>query len=666
MLYFTIDSIYYMHSSVDEIKNKLDVIEVISGYIKLQKAGRNFRANCPFHNEKTPSFFVSPERQIWHCFGCGKGGDIFAFVKEVEGVEFVDALRVLAQQAGVILKRLDSESAEWRTERQRLYEVCELALKFFEKQLEASKNGKGLKKYLAGRGFSAETISLWRLGYAPDDWYALSEFFKKRGYTDDEIIKSGLVVEKTTTDYRLPTTAKKDGAAASSPSAASNYYDRFRNRIIFPLCDLNGRVVGFAGRVLPGDDESQAKYINVSQTPIYDKSRMLYGLNVAKMEIRAKDFCIIVEGYTDVMMSHQAGIKNTVATSGTALTEEQLKIIRRYTENLILAFDMDIAGDTATKRGIDLAIANGFNIKIIQPARNAASARHADASHADWPSVAGGPAKDRKEKKDPADIIKENPQSWLKAIDGAQGIIEFYFTNTFSQNNCQEPSGKKKIAKILLPLLKKISDPVERAHWIQELAKRLRVQEKLLAEAMRKTGDNDAISRPGPRSQPSKRSQKDRHVVLEEELVGLLCYLLENTEDVRRIVEHFDIAKIEKMLTDNRLREIFISLKPHLNKERISEGEKKNFDLKQWQAGLPSDLSSFSNQILFQLEFQEIDNTVLERYFDKCLKELKKEGIKQKMTRLQYEIRELENTKDKERLNELSKAFRGLAKELLE
>ncbi len=645
-----------MHSPVDEIKNKLDVVEVISGYIKLQKTGRNFRANCPFHNEKTPSFFVSPERQIWHCFGCGKGGDIFAFVKEIEGVEFVDALRTLAQRASVVLKSPDQESVGWQTERQRLREICELALKFFEKQLEASKNGKGVKKYLLERGFAQETISSWRLGYAPDDWYVLSEFLKKRGYKDDEILKSGLVVEKTTTDYRLPTTAKKDEAVARSLSAVSDYYDRFRNRIIFPLNDLNGQVVGFAGRVLPGDlsgeaasakaSASQAKYINSPQTPIYDKSRMLYGLNGAKMEIRAKDFCIIVEGYTDVMMSHQAGTKNTVATSGTALTEEQLKIIKRYTENLILAFDMDIAGDTATKRGIDLALSHGFNIKIIQPA--------------------GG----EKEKKDPADIIKENPQSWLRAVEEAQDIIEFYFANTFSQNDCLEPSGKKKIAKILLPLLKKISDPVERAHWIQELAKRLRVQEKLLAEAMQKTGGNETISRPGQPIQSSKKNQKARHLVLEEELMGLLCYFLENAEDVGRAVEHLDITKIEKILTDNRLREISTSLKSYLNRERIKErmpeGAKIFFDLKQWQTSLPPDLSSFLKQILFQLELREIDNAALEGCFDKCLKELKKENIKQEMIRLQYEIRELENAKDKKRLNELLKVFRGLAGELLE
>lgn len=612
----------FMHSPVDEIKNKLDVVEVISGYIKLQKTGRNFRANCPFHNEKTPSFFVSPERQIWHCFGCGKGGDIFAFVKEIEGVEFVDALRMLAQRAGVVLKRPDRETANWQTERQRLCEICELALKFFEKQLEASKNGKEVKKYLIERGFAQETISSWRLGYAPDDWYVLSEFLKKRGYSDAEIVNSGLAVEN------------ERKAEARPERFRVKYYDRFRNRIIFPLSDLSGQVVGFAGRALPGDKGGGAKYINSPQTPIYDKSRMLYGLDGAKMEIRAKDFCIIVEGYTDVIMSHQAGIKNTVATSGTALTEEQLKIIGRYTENLILAFDMDIAGDTATKRGIDLAIGHGFNIKIIQPAK-------------------GG-----KEEKDPADIIKENPQSWLKAIEEARGIIEFYFANTFSQNNCQEPSGKKKIAKIILPLLKKISDPVERAHWIQELARRLRVQEKLLAEAMQKAGGNEAISYSGQPAQSGKKSQKTRRVVLEEELMGLLCYLLENAEDVGRVAANLDIVKIEKILTDNRLREIFASLKSYLN----SEGAKKNFDPKQW----PPDLSSFSNQILFQLELREIDNAAVEGYFDKCLKELKKENIKQEMTRLQHEIRELENTKDKERLNELLKVFGGLARELLE
>jgi DNA primase len=644
-----------MNSPVDEIKNKLDVVEVISGYIKLQKTGRNFRANCPFHNEKTPSFFVSPERQIWHCFGCGKGGDIFAFVKEIEGVEFVDALRMLAQRAGVVLKKPDRAFTGWQTEKQKLYEICELALKFFEKQLEASKNGKEIKKYLAERGFTRETISLWRLGYAPNDWYVLSEFLKKRGYSDDEILKSGLVVEKEKKE-------KNESSKFQVPSP--KFYDRFRDRIIFPLNDLNGRVVGFAGRVLPASnalpsnagrpDEkgAGAKYLNSPQTPIYDKSRMLYGLDKAKMEIRAKDFCIIVEGYTDVIMSHQAGIKNTVATSGTALTEEQLKIIRRYTENLILAFDMDIAGDTATKRGIDLAISHGFNVKIIQP-------------------VEGG-----KEKKDPADIIKENPQNWLKEVEEARGIVEFYFANAFSQNNCQEPSGKKKIAKIILPLLKKISDPVERAHWIQELAKRLHVQEKLLVEAMRRVRDSEMISSSSQPAQSGKKRLRTRRVVLEEELMGLLCYFLENAKNVQRAavnidtakMANLDTAKIEKLLTDSRSREIFARLKPYLNnlnKKGISKETPEVFDFKQWQAGLPSDLSSFLNQILFQLELQEIDNVALEGYFDKCLNELKKESIKQEMTRLQYEIKELEGAKEKKKLKELLKAFESLGSELL-
>jgi DNA primase len=541
----------------------------------------------------------------------------------------------LANKAGVVLKKDDSEFAESRSERQRLCEICELAAKFYEKQLEAGRVGAFIKKYFADRGFKNEAISIWRLGYAPDDWYALSEFLKKRGYTDAEIIKSGLVVEKTTTDYRRPTTAT--GAVARSPSAVSVFYDRFRNRIIFPLCDLNGQVVGFAGRVLPGDNKGQAKYINSPQTPIYDKSRMLYGLDRAKTEIRAKDFCIVVEGYTDVIMSHQAGIKNTVASSGTALTEEQLKIIGRYTENLILAFDMDIAGDTATKRGIDLAIGHGFNVKIIQ--------------------LAGG----GKEKKDPADIIKDNPQVWLKAIEDAQGIIEFYFANAFSQNDCREPAGKKKIAKIILPLLKKIPDPVERSHWIQELAKRLRVQEKLLFEAMQKVKNDELAPDSNRPTQLIKERKKNRRAVLEGDLLGLFCRLLEIPGNLEEALSYFEAEKIEEALTDGQPREIFASLKTYL-----SSSADKNPDLKKWEASLSPDLSSFLNQILFHLELREVDGGALKGYFDKCLKELRREKVKQELARLQYEIKELDSPEDKKRLNELLGAFNVLAKNLLE
>lgn len=434
-----------LNSPIDEIKSRLDIVEVIQGYIRLQKAGANHRAVCPFHSEKKPSLFVSPARQIWHCFGCGKGGDIFGFVKDIEGVEFGDALRILAQKAGVELKKQDPKLT---TQRQKFYEICELAAKFFEKQLESSKTGQVAKKYILKRGITEESTRKWRIGYSPDAWQGLSDFLVGQGYKREEIEKVGLAIKKD------------DG----------NYYDRFRKRIIFPIFDLNSQVIGFGGRVFeeerqdkaPNEEGMVAKYINSPATFLYDKSRVLYGLDKARVVIRKKEVCILVEGYLDVILSHQAGQENTVATSGTALTSHQLRIIRRYSENLLTAFDMDIAGDTATKRGIDLAQSQGFNVKvIIMP-----------------------------EKKDPADIASQDPQKWENLIKTAKSIVDFYFETAFSRFSTEgkdlTPEAKKEISKIILPVLKRIPNKIEQSHWVQQLAKSLKVKEEDVAEELKK------------------------------------------------------------------------------------------------------------------------------------------------------------------------------------
>lgn len=460
---------------IEEIKSKLNVLDVVGGYVKLTKTGVNYRGLCPFHSEKGPSFFVSPARQMWKCFGCAKGGDIFEFIKEIEGVEFGDALKILANKAGVELKR---ENPKLRTERARLYEICDLACSFFEKQLGNSAYGKEAEEYLLKRGIKEESIKKWRLGYSPDTWQALSDFLVGRGYTRDEIVKAGLAVKS---------------------EKGNDPYDRFRGRIIFPIFDSNSQVVGFGARVFKELDKKEtAKYINTPQTLLYDKSNILYGINYAKVAVRKNNQCVLTEGYTDAIMCHQAGFENTVAVSGTALTFRHLNTLKRYTDNLLLSFDMDVAGDTATKRGINLAQSQGFNIKIIDTYSGA---------------------------KDPAEIILENPKNWEEAVKNARTIMDFYFDSAFSKFDKADPAGKKEISKIILPAIKRLQNKIEQSHWIQKLAEKLRVSQEAVLDELKNTKiDNvlQEVENSAPVIENRNSSAGGRKKLLEDKIISLV------------------------------------------------------------------------------------------------------------------------------------------------
>jgi len=472
-------------SQIEEIKNKLNVLDVVGGYVKLTKTGINHRGLCPFHSEKGPSFFVSPARQMWKCFGCGKGGDIFEFIKEIEGIEFGDALRLLANKAGVELKR---ENPKLHTERQRLYEICNLACSFFEKQLGNSEWGNKAKDYLLKRSITEDSIKKWRLGYSPDTWQGLSDFLVGRGYTREEIVKAGLAVHS---------------------DKGNNPYDRFRGRIIFPIFDLNSQPVGFGGRVFKEADKKEtAKYINTPQTMLYDKSNVLYGMNYAKLSVRKNNQCVLTEGYTDVIMCHQAGFENTVSVSGTALTPGHLNILKRYSDNLLLSFDMDVAGDTATKRGINLAESQGFNIKIIDTYDNA---------------------------KDPAEIILENPENWKKSVENVRSIMDFYFGSAFSKFDKDDPKGKKEIGMIILPAIKRLQNKIEQSHWIQKLAGKLGVSQDAVLEELKATKiENMGGSVPKVATVVLKENPVGRKKLLEDKIVSLV---LKNSENVDLIKE---------------------------------------------------------------------------------------------------------------------------------
>ncbi len=586
-----------MLSPIDEIKNRLNIVEVIGSYIKLQKAGQNFRALCPFHSEKTPSFFVSPVRQTWHCFGCSKGGNIFQFVMDVEGVEFGDALRLLAQRAGVELKKQDPKI---RSERERLYEVCELTTKFFEKQLEESKIGREAKQYLLERKISEDSLRKWRLGYAPDVWQGLSDFLSSQGYSQEEIKKAGLGLS----------------------SERGSFYDRFRGRIIFPIFDLNSKVIGFTGRVFKNKDKTEtsrnashsfqrcasanaeacvAKYVNTPQSLLYDKSRVLYGLDKAKIEIRRKNVCILVEGNTDLIMTHQAGFKNAVAVSGTALTSYQLNILKRYSDNLLIAFDMDAAGQTAAKRGIDLAQGQGFNIKVVVLLKG----------------------------KDPAEIISKNPKEWSDTLEKAKTILDFYFDSAFSEKDPKNPEAKKEIAKILLPVIKRIPNKIEQSHWVQELAKNLEVKEIDVEEELRKVSVVGSILEEA-KEKPSVEVVKSRREMLEERIIALILKSPQN------------LHLIEK----NRL----VCFSPQIQEILIKLNKNQNPD------------SELFNYLSLNAEIEEIEEKDILPEIQFCLKEIHLLDTRNKLDKISKDIKIAEKEKDSKKIEKLTQEFNLVSK----
>jgi DNA primase len=569
-------------SPVEEIKNRLDIVDVIGSYIKLQKAGINYRAVCPFHSENKPSFFVSPSRQTWHCFGCSSGGDIFSFVMQIEGIEFADALRLLARRAGVELKPQSLEDKKWQTEKQRLYEICELATKFFEAQLKESKTGRESKKYLVSRGISEESIGKWRIGYAPDVWQGLADFLKSKGYRDEEIKKTGLGLS----------------------SQKGSFYDRFRGRIIFPIADLNSQIIGFGGRIFKKkDDKEVAKYVNTPQTLLYDKSRVLYGLDKAKVEIRKKDFCILVEGYVDLIMVSQAGFENVVAVSGTALTSYQLNILKRYSDNLLIAFDMDIAGNAATKRGINLAQSLGFNIKVVV-----------------LPSSM-----------DPADLVSKDKKAWAEAVEKARSIMDFYFESALADFDKKTPEGKKNISDIILPVIKRIPNKIVQSHWISELAGQLKVSEESIEEEMKKIVLEQVEEvKEEKKEKTNESAPKTRKDLLEERLAILI---LKSPESIG-------------IIEDNFWQSFSLPVKEILSGVK----EKKNPD------------SELFSQLSFKAETDMVEEEEIEEEIKCCLNEIVMMENKSRLSLISQEIKSAEREKNWQKVEKLIKEFNKLCK----
>jgi len=598
-----------MAGIVDQIKERVDIVDLISSYLKLQKSGINYKARCPFHNEKSASFFVSPERQIWHCFGCSLGGDAFGFVKQIDGVEFPEALRMLANRAGVKLERQSPEYQEFQSAKTKLYEICELAMRFFEKQLRESAIGKQALAYLHERGLTGESIKEFHLGYAPESWSALYDFLG-RNYESRDILDAGLII-------------KKD---------SGGFFDRFRSRIMFPIFDINGQVVGFTGRVFGelAKQEDVGKYVNSPQTPIYDKSRILYGLDKAKLDIRRANKCLVVEGNMDVIMSHRAGAKHVVASSGTALTDGHLKIIKRYTDNLDLCFDSDSAGAMATDRGVDLALARGFNVGIvtIESQLESASSPRGSASL-----------------KDPADYVRMYGAKWAEVSQKSKPFMDFYFETAKKTFDITTALGKKLLAQKLLPFLASMANKVEQSHWVGEVALALKTKEELLY---------NEIAAIKPRCVEEKEdvlTPNTQHPIpnLNPAEETLLSLVIKKSELAERILPETGEFLSEK------LKNLIEQIKPGLNRPVVAE-----LAVADATADLTLEFAVLKSQELWK-DFKDHE---LEEEFAKLVDQIKRRKITARLTELEYDIKTAERGSEKEKLVALVNEFSKISKEL--
>ncbi|MGB2600911.1 MAG: DNA primase [Candidatus Omnitrophota bacterium] len=416
---------------IDRILDKLDIVEIVSGYIQLKKAGRNFKACCPFHNEKTASFVVSPDKQIYHCFGCHAGGNLINFVMKYENMDFPETVRMLADRAGVEVPKHETDAGGAPSVATRLYEINDVAAAFFQGTLRSVKGKKALE-YLTRRGIDTDTLSAFRIGYAPDEWESLRRYCESKKITVDLLRKAGLTIpsEKGKGDY-----------------------DRFRNRIIFPIFNERGKIVAFGGRVM---DDSLPKYINSPETVIYSKSNILYGLNFSKRGIREKGCAVLTEGYMDVVVPSQYGVTNTVATSGTALTTNQVSMLKKYTDTAVMVFDSDQAGEAASLRGLDILIESGMKVRI-------ATLPEGD---------------------DPDSFIKKKgKEGFESAIDSAKGLFDYKLDLLVKKLGTRDIGG---ITDEMLPTIAKVDNDVIKSDYLKKLAERLGLHEQSLRHEMKK------------------------------------------------------------------------------------------------------------------------------------------------------------------------------------
>lgn len=588
-------------NQIEEVKSKTDIVSIIGERIELKKAGRNYKSTCPFHGEKTPSFMVSPELQIFKCFGCGEAGDVFAFLEKYEGMEFSEALKYLAERAGIKLKNLQFGAS---TERERIIEINSHALRFYNYLLTTHPMGKPALKYLTEeRGLKKETIDEFKLGYSPENPLLIKKFLvDKKKFLPSELEKAGI-----------------------GSFGGGRMYDRLGGRVIFPLFDHRGNPIGFAGRLLPWDKREAGKYINSPDSPAYHKSSVLYALNITRPFIKKKKVAIVVEGELDLISSYQSGIRNVVAIKGSALTEDQVRLLSRFAPKFILALDSDFAGDAAARRGITVASNIGVEVKVAK--------------------LTGY--------KDPDEAARKNLESYKNDLVNAVGVWDFLIDSVFARFSSGSGADKAKISREIIPILAEIDDNIVQAHYAGIVAERLAVPQEAVSEQISKV-DKDQVKSTASQSQEQPIEAlvpevQTRRGLLESRLLGLA------------------FRSDPKILMGSSMRSL---INAPLSVRLLGEYEdflskNKTFDISAFGKKLPKELFDGFSQMVLTSDDDLVDKPdELQRELDLIQKELKILDIKDNLKLLATQMRELEAKGEKEKLLTAQNKFNKLAKML--
>ncbi|MEW6008064.1 MAG: DNA primase [Candidatus Omnitrophota bacterium] len=583
---------------LEQILDRIDIVELISGYIPLKKAGRNFKAACPFHYEKTPSFMVSPDKGIYHCFGCNAGGNAFNFLMRYEHLEFREAVEILAKKAQVVLPVLTFDETKISLERE-IYHINELAAEFYQKNLLSESLGQPARIYLSKRKIAKETAKNLKLGFASDRWDSLLNFLRDNKINLKALEKSGLVITKE----------------------AGGFYDRFRNRIIFPIFDVKGRIIAFGGRLIEGSTDS-AKYVNSPETAVFIKGNNLYGLNFAKEAIREKDLVILVEGYLDMITPYQAGIKNVVASSGTALTENQIRLLKRYTKNIVVVFDADSAGQIAALRSLDLFVQEDLYVKVVV----------------------------LPEGFDPDAFIREKgAKEFNEIIKGALTLFDYKMSILLRKFDSKTIEGRANIAHEMISTVNKFKDEILKSEYMKKLAQALSISEAVLLREASQARERDGANRLniGLNSSSSSKEPAVERMILKLILkdAGLLSLIKEEFEDCN--------------FQDSQIRQIITTIL-ELDKtgKSIEAKELMNFFL-----------DTYSLQLISELAFEEdkdcIDGICFDdrkKMFKECLQRIKCEQIKSRKNLLHEQILAAQTRNDEEAVKQLIIEYNNLVK----